>query len=108
LARETEALGENLLQRHFVHHKPHMTILRLEPGPPRWEAWTFLLYGYPYSAMRSNRHRRYVDVTDFSWVSIECSGITPQIAPVVILHITRLRISFPFLCIFACTPDFIA
>jgi hypothetical protein len=25
LAGETEVLGETLPQRHFVHHKPHMT-----------------------------------------------------------------------------------
>jgi hypothetical protein len=25
IGRETEVLGENLLQIHFVHHKSHMT-----------------------------------------------------------------------------------
>jgi hypothetical protein len=38
LAGEAEVLGKNLPQRHFVHHKFHMTRLGLEPGPPRWEA----------------------------------------------------------------------
>jgi hypothetical protein len=38
LADETEVLGENLLQHHFVNHKSHMTRPGLEPGPPRWEA----------------------------------------------------------------------
>jgi hypothetical protein len=35
--RGNEALGENLPQCRFVHHKPHMLPGR-EPGPPRWEA----------------------------------------------------------------------
>jgi hypothetical protein len=38
IGRGTEVLGENLPQRHFVHHKSHMTRPGLEPGLPRWEA----------------------------------------------------------------------
>jgi hypothetical protein len=36
LCRETEVLGENLLQCHFFHHKSHVTYL--EPGQPQWES----------------------------------------------------------------------
>jgi hypothetical protein len=37
LTGDIEALGENLPQRHFVHHKSRITRPGLEPGPPRWE-----------------------------------------------------------------------
>jgi hypothetical protein len=38
IGRETEVLGENLPQRHFVHHKFHMTTPGFEPWPSRWDA----------------------------------------------------------------------
>jgi hypothetical protein len=38
LEGKTEVLGESLAQRHFVHHKSHMTRTVFEPGLPRWEA----------------------------------------------------------------------
>jgi hypothetical protein len=38
VAGETEVLGENLLQHHFVYHKSHITTPGFELGPPRWEA----------------------------------------------------------------------
>jgi hypothetical protein len=36
--RETEVLGENPPQRHFVHHKSYLTRPGIESGPSRWEA----------------------------------------------------------------------
>jgi hypothetical protein len=38
LAGETEVLGENSLQGHFVCHNSHLTRPGIEPGPQRWEA----------------------------------------------------------------------
>jgi hypothetical protein len=37
--RENPKYSEKILpQRHFVHHKSHMTTARYELGPPPWEA----------------------------------------------------------------------
>jgi hypothetical protein len=37
IGKETEVLGDNLPQCHFVYHKSHSTRPGLEPGPPRLE-----------------------------------------------------------------------
>jgi hypothetical protein len=36
--RGNRSTRRNLPQRHFVHHKSHLTRPGIEPGPPRWEA----------------------------------------------------------------------
>jgi hypothetical protein len=38
VSEETEVLGDNLPQRHLIHHKSHLARPEVETGPPRWEA----------------------------------------------------------------------
>jgi hypothetical protein len=38
IGRENRSNRRKLPQRHFVHHKFHLTRPGLEPGPPQWEA----------------------------------------------------------------------
>jgi hypothetical protein len=63
LEGETEVLGENLLQCHFVHHKPHM-LPRREPGLPRWKPATNCL---SYSTANTGQYR------EKEW-NVECSA----------------------------------
>jgi hypothetical protein len=45
LVGETEVLGENLPQRHFLSiTESHMTRPGFEPGPPQWEAGDYFIY----------------------------------------------------------------
>jgi hypothetical protein len=67
LAGETEILGENLSQRHFVHHKSHMTRPGFEPdrrgGKP---ATNRLSYG---AATDWNNREQKFNLQEFEFVS---------------------------------------
>jgi hypothetical protein len=69
IGRETEVLGENLPQRHFVHHKFHMTRTGFEPGPPRWVASdNRLSSGAPWNKPKLVSMLRYVGVLISLWL----------------------------------------
>jgi hypothetical protein len=89
LTGETEVVRENLPQRHFVHHKPHMTRPVFEPGPPT----NRLSYGAAYpTSLRSiliySTHLR---------LGLP-SGLFPSVFPTNILyafHVSPIRATCP-------------
>jgi hypothetical protein len=53
LGRRNRCTAENLLLCRFVRHRSHMTLLGLEPGPPRWKPATNRLSYYTAQSART-------------------------------------------------------
>jgi hypothetical protein len=72
LVGETEVVGVNLPQCHFVHHKSHTTWPDLEPRQPRLTAWAMARpqhnSNFKYNLLQNTVYRVYLRISFVSQV----------------------------------------